>query len=538
MLTPTPEMLDPSSAAFEEPSLPAQAPGTAGTFAKNSIISVGRLFVSTAVALLLPAYLTHRLPVKTYSAWILVMQMSAYVGYLDFGVQSGIAKYVAEYEARNDTAGASMRASAGLVLMVGASVLGMLLTLILAWQVPALFREMPSALYRDVRISLVLVGASLSFGLVCSICSAIFLGLQRFSVPMALAVVNRVLFTVAVFTAVYFQSGLAWMGVAVAGVNVIGGFLQVAAWRRMANKISLSLRAVDGEVLKKMFVYCSSLAVWTAGMLCVSGLDVTIVGRYDFTQTAFYSVATMPTNFLLAIVGAALGPLMPAASAMSVHRTSLQMGQMLARVTRYCSTLLVLAGLPLLVGGYWILRLWVGPGYATHTIGFLRVLVIANVIRNLCLPYSSMLVATEKQKVAIVGASAEALVNLGSSLYLVQRLGAVGVAYGTLIGSLVSVGMHFAVSMRYTQGNFSVSRLRLFADGMLRPLAIAIPTLALYRRWWQDSGPDISIPLWLLWAVSTLSIAWLTSLDSADRSRLLAHVRSAHSNIQESPQSL
>ena len=538
MLTPMPETVEPSPAALEDSSPPAQAPGAAGTFAKNSMISVGRLFVSTAVALLLPAYLTHRLPVKTYSAWILVMQMSAYVGYLDFGVQSGIAKYVAEYEARNDTAGASMRANAGLALMVGASVLGMLLTLVLAWQVPNLFREMPSSLYRDVRISLVLVGASLSFGLICSICSAIFLGLQRFSVPMVLAVVNRILFTVAVFIAVYLHSSLAWMGVAVAGVNVVTGFLQVAAWRQLASKITLSLRGIDREVLRKMFIYCSSLAVWTAGMLCVSGLDVTIVGRYDFTRTAFYSVATMPTNFLLAIVGAALGPLMPAASAMSVHRTSLQMGRMLVRVTRYCSTLLVLAGLPLLVGGYWILRLWVGPVYATHTIGFLRILIIANVIRNLCLPYSSMLVATEKQKVAIVGASAEALVNLGSSLYLVQRMGAIGVAYGTLLGSLVSVGMHFAVSMRYTHGNFSVSRLRLFADGMMRPLVIAIPSLLLYRRWWQELGPDISKPLWALWAVSTLLIAWYTSLDSGDRSRLLTQVRGARPDIQESPQSL
>jgi hypothetical protein len=56
-------------------------------------------------------------------------------------------------------------------------------------------------------------------------------------------------------------------------------------------------------------------------MLCVSGLDVTIVGHFDFGQTAFYSIATLPTNFILSIMGAALGPLLPAASALRRARS-------------------------------------------------------------------------------------------------------------------------------------------------------------------------------------------------------------------------
>jgi len=110
---------------------------------------------------------------------------------------------------------------------------------------------------------------------------------------------------------------------------------------------------------------------------------------------------------------------------------------------------------------------------------------------------------------------------LGSSLYLVQHMGAIGVAYGTLLGSLVSVGMQFAVSMRYTQENFCISRIRLFASGMLRPLAIAVPSLVLIRRWWFNQAPDLSPRLWLIWAACTLLIAWFTSLNSEERTRLI-----------------
>jgi O-antigen/teichoic acid export membrane protein len=512
----------------------APAPrGAAATFTRNSFFSISRLFVSSAVALLLPAYLTHKLPVKTYSAWVLILQMAAYVGYLDLGIQTGISKYVAEFEARKDSVGSSRRASAGLALMLCASVLGVLLTLILAWFVPRIFHEMPAYLYRDVRLSLIFVGISLSFGLVCSTCSSVFLGQQRYAIPMFLSLANRILFTAAILMAVHFQCGLAVMGALVALVNIFTGLLQFEAWRRFAGHIRLTLRGLDFSIVRKMLSYCSTLAIWTAGMLCVSGLDVTIVGRYDFGQTAFYSIATLPTNFAIAIMGAALAPLLPTASALSVHRSPLQMGDMLTRVTRYASILLVGSGLPLLVAGYWILRLWVGQNYAIHTLPYLRVLVLGNIVRNMCMPYASMLVATSSQRVAIAGATAEAVVNVASSVYLVRHLGAIGVAYGTLIGSFVSVGMHFVVSMHYTHSKFAVSRTCLFLNGMARPALIAAPSLLLVRLWWSPADPSFVPATWAAWALSTLLLAWYVSLNHGERTSLIAAV-GARLNLRSS----
>lgn len=495
--------------------------GVAARLMRNAAISVARLVVTALVALFLPAYLTHKLPITTYSAWVLVLQMSAYVAYLDFGVQSGVSKYVAEYEARGDAAGANMRASAGLAIMLSTSILGVLLTLILAWRVPQIFHDMPAFLYRDVRISLVLVGVSLSFGLFCSVFSAIFLGLQRYAVPMAISTINRLLFTAVVCFAVFLHSSLAVMGGLVALVYVATGLVQIVAWHKLASRIRVSLYGLDYSVLKKMLTYCSVLAIWSAGMLCVSGLDVTIVGRYDFGQTGFYSIATLPTTFIISLMGAALGPFLPTTSAMSTHRTPADMGNVLSRTTRYSTILLLLSGLPLLVVAYPILRLWVGPNYALHTVGYLRVLVLANILRAMCAPYATMLVATESQKVAIVGATAEAIVNVGCSIFLASRIGAIGVAYGTFLGSLVSVAMHFAISMRYTYRKFAVSRTQLFLSGFLRPALIALPSLLLLPLWWSKGTPSFSPQLWLLWGLGTLLLAWFVGLKAEERSGLI-----------------
>ena len=512
----------PASAATDliQPSLPAEI-GTAKTFTRNSALSVSRVLVTTVVALLLPGYLTHRLPVKAYSAWVLLLQMSAYVGYLDFGVQSAVAKYVAEYDARGDLEAASRRASAGLAIMSVAAVLGIVLSAMLAWQVPSLFAAMPPALFPSVRISLILIGISLSLGLLGTVPSAIFLGLQRYGVPTVIVLVNRALYTLVVVIAVLLHGNLVWMGAGVALVNITTSLIQIAAWRRLASHVRLSYAYLNRGVLKEMLSYCSVLGIWSAAMLCVTGLDVTIVGHYDFSQTAFYSIATLPTTFVISIVGAALAPLLPNASALSTHRSPAAMGDLLARLTRYSLVLLALTGLPIMVAGYWPMSLWIGSNYAAHAAAYLRVLILANIIRHIGLPYATMLVATGRQKVAIAGAAAESVINLSCSVWLASRMGAIGVAYGTLLGSFVSVAMHFAVGMHYTYPQFAIRRSKLFVVAVLRPGVIALPSLVLVSRWWRPPPPALGAAMWIAWASSTLLLGWYGGLTRKERNRLL-----------------
>jgi O-antigen/teichoic acid export membrane protein len=496
--------------------------GFAATISRNIVASLARVVAVSLIALVLPAYLTHHLPVTTYAAWVLILQLGAYVSYLDLGIQTGVSKFVAEYNARGDQTGAGHHASAGLALMIFAGTLGLACTLILAWQVPRLFSRMPSNLYPDVRISVALVGFSLSLGLICAVYSAVFLGLQRYGIPMTISIVNRASFALVVLAVVALHGSLAAMGLAVALVNTATGLLQVVAWRRKASHIRISTRLVNFHVLNVVARYCSLQSIWTVAMLCVTGLDVAIVGHFDYVQTAYYSIATLPTSFALAIIGSMMGPLMPASSAMSTHRSAVEMGDLLARITRYSTVILLLTGLPLMVCGFPLLRLWVGPAYALHTLKYLRILVLANVIRNLCAPYATMIAATGRQGAATTTAISEAVVNLGSSIYLASRFGAIGVALGTLLGSFVSVALHFAITMHFTHGTLAISRLRLFLTGFLQPGIIAIPSLLLLPLWWSPDHLQLAPGPAIVWGLGTLALAWCLGLSREERSGLMA----------------
>jgi O-antigen/teichoic acid export membrane protein len=492
-----------------------------GNLARNSAANVARLGFTSLVAIFLPAYLTHRLPVAIYGAWVLILQLGAYVGYLDFGVQTAVSKYIAEYEAKNDLDGCGRCASVGLVIMAGACIAGILLTLGLAWFVPQLFRTMPADLYRDVRISVVLVGVSLSLNLVASIFSAIFMGLQRYHIPMLTTVASKLLYGIALCLSVYFHTSLAMMGAGVAAANLVGALIQVIAWKRLANHVRVTLHNIDRGMLRQMLSYCAVLTIWSACMLIVSGIDLTIVGHYDFSQTAFYSIAISPTTFVLMLLGALLGPLLPASSALSTERTPEQMGDLLLRATRYASVILLATGLPALVGGYWLLRLWVGPNYAIHSVQYLRILLLANIVRNLCAPYATIVCAVGKQNAAIVTAISEAAVNLGSSIYLAGRFGAIGVALGTLLGSLVSVGLHFAITMHFTNRTLAISRARLFMKGLLQPAVMTIPSIVALLLWRSSLRMTLSPESAILWGLSTLAFTWFGSLNRRERNDVM-----------------
>jgi O-antigen/teichoic acid export membrane protein len=498
-----------------------RARGFGATLSKNIAASLARVLAVALAALVLPAYLTHRLPVATYAAWVLILQLAAYVSYLDLGIQTGVSKFVAEYEARGDDAGAGRHASAGLGLMAFTGGLGLVLTLILAWQVPRLFWTMPPSLYHDVRLSVLLLGSSLSLGLICSVYSAVFLGLQRYWIPMAVAIVNRTLFAAVVVMVVAFHGSLAEMGIAAAAVNISTGFAQVAAWWKKARHIRLSLHSVEYRVLKKVARYCSVQSISIVAMLCITGLDVTIVGHYDYVQTGYYSIATLPTSFALAIIGSMMGPLMPASSALSTQRSAFEMGDLLTRVTRYTTAMLLITGLPLIVCGLPLLGIWVGSSYALGTIRYLRILVFANIVRNLCAPYATMICATDRQAPATASAISEAAVNLGSSIYLARHFGAVGVALGTVLGAVVGVLLHFAISMHFTQQTLAVSRSRLFVNGMLRPALIAVPSLVLSRFWIVPAHTNVGPRFIAAWGVGTLILAWFCGLSAKERSYLV-----------------
>jgi O-antigen/teichoic acid export membrane protein len=187
------------------------------------------------------------------------------------------------------------------------------------------------------------------------------------------------------------------------------------------------------------------------------------------------------------------------------------------KATRYCALLICLTALPLLLGGYPILRLWVGQDYARHSVVFLEILIVGNAIRLLGYPYALVVVATAKQHLATLSGVIEAAVNVAVSVYLVRRIGAAGVAIGTFVGAFVGLGVHLALSMVRTRATILLSRLTFVLQGLLRPLSCIVPSVLMLPLWRRLNTIPASPTIIAIWLFATVGIVWLVGLTGTER---------------------
>ncbi|MFC5863973.1 oligosaccharide flippase family protein [Acidicapsa dinghuensis] len=475
--------------------------------------------LSMLVALVLPPLLVHRMPPSEYSAWVLILQCSSYINLLELGLQTAIGKFVAEYDAAGDRISSNRVLSSSFAILCMSATLGAITIAVVAWQVPLIFHQMPASLIGEVRVGILAVGLSTVFALPFGAFLAVFTGLQQYGFPTVLALLSRGLSSASLVVLILMHGSLVQLALTLGAFNVLTALAQFWGWKKYASdRVDFHLLQAERKMAMQLARYSGVLSVWMVATLFVSGLDILIVGHYDYKNTGYYGIATSATNFMLVVIGGMFGPIVPAISSLQAGWTAKQIGNLTIRATRYCGLLLGLVGTLLVFGAYPLLKLWVGSDYAMHSALFLQLLVVGNAIRQLGNPYSLVVVAVGKQHLATIAAVSEALVNVTVSIWLVQRIGAAGVAIGTFTGAFVSVGLHVALSMRLTQPSISMSRWKFLMQGIFRPLLCVVPAVLLIPMWKKFEMLPVGIPWMILGAAASLGIAWFVGLTGEERS--------------------
>jgi O-antigen/teichoic acid export membrane protein len=505
------------------PFLMSTSPSLTNTIVKNASANLVRLAGAGVIALLLPPFLVRELSKDAYGAWSLLLQLTLYVGYLDFGIQTAVSRFVAHAEELGDNKQRDGVVSTAFVMLSVAALLGCALVVVLAWQLPNLFRQMPSALYQPAQIALLFMGTSFALGLPVSVIHAMFIGLQRNEVPAAVAIANKIAMASLVAGVVLKHWGLAAMGASVAVANVLSYAGALIACRAWAARVRIHLAQASRAYVRQIGGYSASVVVWMIAMLMISGLDLSIVGMFDYKMTAYYAIAATLTNFVAQAQGAIFSALLPASAVLGARGDGERLGVMLVSSTRYGVLILLAMALPLVIAGHSIIRIWAGAEYAQHATMILQVLVVANVIRLCALPYSTLLLGTGQQKKVIASPLAEGITNLLASVAGAYLLGAIGVALGTLIGAVVSVALHLFYNMPRT-ALIAIDRLHLVKEGLLRPSICALPfVFLLVVRPAEDFSEYIL--LITMAAVAAVLLFWNFGLLRSERQRLAHALR-------------
>ena len=497
-----------------------------GKTLKNVFANVARGSTAALVVILLPPFLTKSLSVEAYGTWLLILQLSAYVSFLDFGIQTAVGRFVAHTNELQDLKQRDEIVSTALAILSGAGLIAMVGIATLAWQLPNLFKEMPNALHQDARIALLFVGSSLAIALPFSVFSGVFIGLQRYDIPAWIIGFSKLFGGVLAVVLAYATRNIAWMGLGMAIANIGAAVSQFFAYRKFASDIEISVGSISKKAGREIFGYCFSLTIWSVSMLLIGGLDTTIVGYFDYKSVAFYSLATSLTTFLIGLNSSIFSVLMPSAAIMGAKEDYIGLGKLLVKGTRYSLITLILTSFPLVIGAEWILNLWVGPKYAASTTPILQLLVIANVIRQSGFPFSLLAIATGQQSLIIITPFIEGVINVMISIFLSSKIGAKGAAIGTLIGGVISIALHITYNLPKTT-KIKASPKKIFFEGFLRPLSCLIPCILFYfiTLFNQTSDASLNLSIAITSFIIFLITLWIYGLRESERKSIVLNAK-------------
>jgi O-antigen/teichoic acid export membrane protein len=448
------------------------------TLVKNAFANVARGSVAALVALAMPPFLTKALSKDAYGTWLLILQLATYVSFLDFGVQTAVGRFVAHANETGDKTQRDKIISTSLAILMGSALLAAIGTIVLAWLLPNLFPQMPIELQTDARWTLIYVGGSLSIGLPFSVFNGIFVGLQRYDIPAFIIGFSKSLGAIFVVLTAYSTHSIVSMAVVMAVSNLLGYLWQWLACYQMTREIKFARELVRKKEGKDILDYCLSLMIWSFGMLLVSGLDTTIVGYYDYKSVVYYAVSASLISFIAGLQSSLFSVLMPNAAVLSARGESKQLGEILLKSTRYGLLILLTTGLPVIIFARELLTIWMGKDYGEGGTAILQILVAANILRLIGVPYVTMIMGVGQQKLIAMSPIMEALSNLIISIVLGGFMGGVGVALGTLAGSLISISGHIFYNMPRTK-KISFFKNQYLSESILIP-AVCFSPIILY----------------------------------------------------------
>ena len=396
-----------------------------------------------------------------YGIWVLLSQFTGYLWLFDFGVRESVIKYVAQYQAneRYEELGATVNAA--LFLYSGIASLTLLATVAMSLALPYLF-NIPTESVTDARWTLLCTGASVAQGFVFNVFVGVLMGLQRWYLVSRMGVLFSLVRAALIVIALSAGHRIVALAAIQLTVSTVGNLMVLwLAWRSLPEykpRLVLPRR----EEITKVFGYSKYVLGNNIGEKVVFGTDGVVIGAFlPIATLTYYSIAGSLAGYLRMFMVTMAAVLNPVSSALEAKQDT----ERLATLFFQASKTSVILGLPVCIGfiilGSRFIGLWMGPSFALISGRVLVILAIATLfgLPHYCI--SMVLYGLGRHRIMAQWRAVEAVMNIVLSVTLVQSLGLIGVALGTLCPHvLIAAGVlpyKMAGVMNFRLRNYYVS---------------------------------------------------------------------------------
>ncbi len=443
---------------------------------KGVLIGWIATFSSIAVGLFMSPFLIHHLGETGYGVWVLVQSTVSYMYFMDLGLRTTVVRFSAQAQARGDHEEVSNVVSAALWIRLWTAAAVMTLAIVLAMLLPHLFR-IPFQYQFTARVALVVAAATLSSTLVFSVFNAVLSGIGRFDLLGMLDFAQITLTSLGLIPIIRSGHGLiamaCWQLFVVLGINLLTTLICF----RINPFLRCHFRKPEQQILRSMWQLGLYVLIGNGAGQLILYTDNVVVGAFvAAAAVSYYAVAGKMVEYVRTIAFSVLRYVMPLASSFAALNQYDRLRRLYLRGTQAVLLITYPIVITLAVRGDTLLRLWIGTHFSDEATRILQVLSLAAAVMLANSSVNGVMLAMDRQRTFAFVTLAEGIANLVLSVILVRRMGALGVAFGTLFPCMLT---GFLFWPRYLCKLLDMSMIDYLREAWIKPVIAMVPFVAI-----------------------------------------------------------
>ena len=484
---------------------------------RNVASNWGAYILAMAVSFFLSPYVVHHLGNNGYGVWTLILSLTGYLGLLDLGVRGAVTRYVARFHSQAAHGNASNVASSAMLIFSSAGLIAFCTSVVLATLIVGRLKIPPQYLAAS-RVVLVVTGLSIATSLVNGVFGGVLVGLQRFDLTNGIEIANNLLRTFTIVLFLHLGYGIVTLALIQLGFTLARLAANFRLARHLYPELRINLAFADRAGVKLIFSFSIFSFLMHVGGSLIYASDNVVIGAFlPVSAVTFYAIGGNLAEYTRTLVAGISQTMTPLASSAEAKEDRALMEKIVLFGSRAGTMVVLPIALTLMIRGSSFIGLWMGTQYADLSGAVIRILSLTLLFWAANSVTGGTLLGLSKHKPIVPMILAEGVCNLALSIFLVRRMGIVGVAWGTVIPSMAST---FLFWPWYIRRSLQIDPLRYAASAWLRP-GIAILPFAIASFAIEHILPATTLIVFFLQVACLLPLVaigyWLVCLDTEQR---------------------
>ena len=413
----------------------------------GSILSYAQMLLSILIGVFYTPVMIRLLGQSEYGLYNTVSSTVSMLSLLSLGFNSSYIRYFSRYKINNDNE--SINRLNGLFALIF-SIIGLVAFscgLFLTQNLHFVFKDgLTGSEYETARILMLLLSVNLGLSFPMSVFTSIISAHERYVVLKLLGILKTVVSPLVTLPLLLMGYGSVALVSVALGISLLTDLIYLFYVRRKL-KCKFVFHGFEQGIFRDLLVYTSFIAINLIVDQINTNIDKFLLGRYQGTQgVAIYSVGFSLYNYYMMLSTSVSGVFTPRvhklvqSTANDLTAQRQQLTDLFTKVGRIQFSILALVASGLVFFGKPFIALWAGEGYDDAYYVALLLILPASIalIQNIGIEIQR---AQNNHKFRSIAYLFMALINLGVSIYLCQRYGAIGAAVGTAFSLILANGL-------------------------------------------------------------------------------------------------